>query len=123
MGSGTYIRIILVIGCIFGPLAAAFYSDMHYIWLELLNIVLVPLIQMWDNACDCEDCFLSSYCSKTKRFNTVKQWMKFIGFDSNKINSIQFPKNYDCKNTYRSIYKYIKDSYGKDNTGANQKSS
>ena len=122
MGSGTFIRIILAIGCIFSPLVAAYYSDMHYIWLELLNVVLIPLLMMWDEACDCEDCFLSSYCSKTKRFNTVKHWMKFVGFDSDKIDSITFPKNYECKNTYRSIYKYIKDNYGKDNTRENQKS-
>ncbi len=57
MGSGTFIRIILVIGLFFGPLIAACYSDMHYILLELLNVVLVPLVVMWDEVCDCEDCF------------------------------------------------------------------
>jgi hypothetical protein len=111
MGSGTIIRIILIIGCIFGPLAAAYYSDMHYIWLELLNIVLVPLIQMWDDACDCEDCILSNCCSKTKRYNFVKKIMIFVGYNADKINSIPFPKNYECENTYKSIYSYIKNKY------------
>lgn len=81
----------------------------------LLDLIYIPFLVSWEAECTCVDCIFSSYCGRTERYNFVKSIMKFIGYNSRKIDEIEFPKNHECENDYLSMYSYIKKKYAKMN--------
>ena len=108
MASGTFIRILIGLVIILCPFVTVFLTGNNVLWSLFLFYLLIPILIIWNDVCDCEGCFMSSRCDNIKKFNFVKSIMKFLGYDYEKINNVEFPKNYQYNNYYL-IYKYIKD--------------
>lgn len=115
MASGTFIRLLIGIILLVLPGYYAYTIGIRFALFYLLDLILIPLLVYWEAECSCEyeDCILSSYCDRTKRYNFVKSIMKFMGYDSNKIDEIKIPTIHECGNDYLSMYSFIKKKYDK----------
>ena len=111
MTLGRIIRIILGIIGVLAPIFAGIFVGSECFIFLLFSLIFVLSLVMWDNVCDCQnDCWLSSYCSISKKFNFIKHIFKFIGYDKEQLDRIPIPKCPDAENNYKSIFNYIKNN-------------
>lgn len=106
MARGTIIRILIGVILLIVPGILSIIFGKEYL-LYYVFLIFIPILFMWEDGCNCEDCLFSSYCEYTKKFKFVKNIFKFLGYDKNKIDNIQMQK-YKPDNSYKEIFKYIK---------------
>ena len=111
MSIGTLVRIILTIIIVICPFVTVYLTGNNTYYILFTFYVFLFILYYIQEECNCTDCWFSSFCEKNKKFNLVKNIFKFFGYNFTKIDQIEFPKCYDCDNTYISIYKYIKKKY------------
>lgn len=112
MRFGTFFRLLILLCIIACPWIVVFLThDWDYIGLISLYL-FIPLFFVWEMACsDCDACFMSGYCSKTKKGNFIKTILQFFGYDKDKLDNIN---NYErTLNHYWNIYKFIIKEYNK----------
>ena len=112
MRFGTALRGLIILIMITCPFILYFLTN-NSNWFGLLSLYLmIPFIFMWEMGCsDCDACFMSGYCSKTKKGNFIKSILQFFGYDKNKLDNIN---NYEeTLNHYWNIYKFIIKEYNK----------
>jgi hypothetical protein len=112
MRFGTFFRLIFILACLLCPWIVVFFThDWDYIGLISLYL-FIPLVFVWEMACeDCDGCFMSGYCSKTKKGNFIKTILQFFGYNKDKLDNIN---NYEkTLNHYWNIYKFIIKEYNK----------
>ena len=109
MGSGTIIRIIVGIILLVSPFILSIYVDPKWMVSFFISALLIPLLFVMEDACNCSNCILSRECSKVNRFEFMKNFMKFLGYNLDKLKQIPYKNEFES--SYRSIYKYIKNKY------------
>ena len=111
MSIGTLVRIILAIIIVICPFVTVYLTGEKVFYILFAFYVFLFFLYYIQEECNCTDCWFSSYCEKSKKYKFVMSCMRFIGYDSSKLDQISFPKNNECENTYKGIYKYIASKY------------
>ena len=109
MASGTFIRLLITLLIIISPFLTVYFTGDNSFWALLFLYSFIPLIIISIDNCTCSGCILSTRCDNKKRFNFVKNFMKFLGYNSDKLNQILYKNEFES--SYKSIYKYIKNKY------------
>ena len=108
MATGTLVRILIGVILLIVPGIVSIIFGIEYLILYLF-LLFTPLLFLLEEHCDCQDCWFTGYCEYTKKVKFVKNIFKFLGYDKDKIDAILISKQYKTDNSYKEIFKYIKE--------------
>ena len=109
MAPGTIIRILIGIILLIVPGILAIIFGARYL-IYYIFLALIPFLFVWEEGCNCTNCLFTGYCEYTKKVRFVKNIFKFLGYDKDKIDNIQIQKYKTDNNSYKEIFKYIKNN-------------